>query len=161
MRGKTMTSSKINGRFGVRAGAISIVALALLTSAGSARANAGDGPYSPPPGSDPRLTQPENPYVQDPNPLGFQGLGSADGNADEGTLQQSPRQIDSEVGAGEHSVIQIGRGGPESSNGVVGIVKGALIIACLAVGALGIRLLFYPAERVPKIGPEHEEGALS
>lgn len=76
-------------------------------------------------------------------------------------LQQSSRQIDSEVGAGEHSVIQIGRRGPESSNGVVGIVKGALIIACLAVGALGIHLLFYPAQGVPQIGPEHEGGARS
>jgi hypothetical protein len=156
-----MTNSKINGWYGVRAGAISIVALALLMPGGSARATTGDSPYPPPPAADPRLTQPENPYVQDPNPLGFQGLGSTEGNAEEGTLQQNPSQIDSEVGAGENSVTQLGRGAPESSNSVVGIVKGALIIACLAVGALGIRLLFYPAERVPKIGPEHEEGARS
>ena len=97
---------------------------------------------------------------QQPNPLGFQGLASPEQNAEEGTLSQGPGQVDAEVGAGEHDVVDVASGTPQHSasssprHGAPGdwVVQGVVILLFLAVVSMGIRVIFKPSDQIPRIG---------
>lgn len=86
------------------------------------------------------------------NPLGFGDATSPEGNPEEGTIGQSSGELDAEVGAGEHDVIETAttdsRYGPSSGSVALGVV----ILVAVAVVAMSVRLIFQPLDQIPRIG---------
>jgi hypothetical protein len=97
---------------------------------------------------------------QQPNPLGFQGLASPEQDAEEGTLSQGPGQVDAEVGAGEHDVVDVASGAPQHSASSAPqhsprgdwVVQSVVILLFLAVVSISTRVIFKPSDQIPRMG---------
>ena len=89
---------------------------------------------------------------QQPNPLGFQGLASPEQDAEEGTLSQGPGQVDAEVGAGEHDVVDVASSAPQHNARGDWVVQGVVILLFLAVVTISMRVIFKPSDQIPRIG---------
>lgn len=126
---------------------IAILAFAATTSPAAATSSGCCDPQQAYP------AQREYPYSSAGNPMGFQGLSSPDQYSEEGTLNQGQPQVDGEVGAGEHEVLDVQRStAPHGETGVGWVVPGLLVFLALSVISIGLRLMFRPAERIPRIG---------
>lgn len=100
----------------------------------------------------PAAIQAQDPYPYQWNPLGFRGLASTEQNAGEGTLGQGPAQVDAEVGAGEHDVVDVARAVPRHSDGGDWVVQGVVILLALSIVSMGVRLIFKPSDQIPRVG---------
>lgn len=145
-------SSKILRRACLGTAGALILSLVAVIPAWATGGVAAERSYAPQPQADPKLTQFQNPYASDPNPLGFQGPTSSGQSAEEGTLNQGPSQIDAEVGAGEHDVLYVPRSTAEHGNGSDWVVQGLLIFVVLTVLSVSVYLILYPPDRIPRIG---------
>jgi hypothetical protein len=144
-----MKSSKISHRVWLVAGT-ALLTLSSATPSVAAATNTGDGCCNTSQ-ADSGLTRSENPYTYEPSPLGLQGLTSTDQNAEEGTLNQGSAQVDAEVGASEHEVADVPTTARDEES-VNWIVQGVAILLSLAIVSVGIRFIFYPSDRIPRIG---------
>jgi hypothetical protein len=95
----------------------------------------------------------EYPYTSRGNPLDFQNGTSPEEDADEGTLNQRPREVDAEVGAGADEVAEPPRAAPQNTSTAYWVGQGVLIFAAVVVVAIAIRFILFPATRIPRIGP--------
>lgn len=143
-----MKSSRISHRMWLVVGIAMFTLLA--TPSMAAATDTGDGCCNTSQG-DSRLTSPEDPFTYEPSPLGVKGLTSTDQNAEEGTLNQGSAQVDAEVGVGEHGVATVptNTAPPEGTSWVFQAVA---VLLSLAVISIGIRFIFYPSDRIPRIG---------
>jgi hypothetical protein len=99
-------------------------------------------------------TEQQYPYAPGGNPTGVKGLGSPDQNAEEGTLRDSQRQVDAEVGAGERDAERREQRrtpttAPRAWVKQTLVVSMAGVVVCVALAAL-----FVPGEYIPRMGSQ-------
>lgn len=95
----------------------------------------------------------EYPYSSRGNPMDFQNGTSPEQDAEDGTLNQAPSEVDAEVGAGEDEVVEPSRPSPGNTSSASWVAQGALIFVAVVVVAIAVRLIFLPSDRIPRIGP--------
>ncbi len=101
----------------------------------------------------------EYPYSSRGNPTGFEGLVSTDQNAEEGTLRESAAQVDAEVGAGEHDVVDVSPSAPAQGGGTNPIAQGLVIFLAAVLVSIGVRWIFLPSDRIPRVGSAGDRSA--
>ncbi len=146
---RTMRSSKIFRRLLVLAG-LAALALALSTRADTGRADSAPKSHARTPRAAPAVGARDDPYAYDLNPLGERGFVPSD-EAETYTLNQSPREVDAEVGQ-EATDFSTNQGAPPYSESARRLVKGVLIFLFVAVASMGIFLILYPSERITRAG---------
>jgi hypothetical protein len=147
-----MKTSTICHRACLVAAGVLVVALASTTPSLAAAAGTAGGCCDRSAGR-PASTQPQDPYLhQQPSPLGFQGLASPEQNAEEGTLGQGAAQVDAEVGAGDHDLVDVATSAPQHSARGGWVVQGVGILLFLAVVSMSIHWIFRPSDQIPRIG---------
>ena len=145
-----MKSSTISHRVWLVAG-IAMLALSSATPSVAAATNTGERCCNTS-HADSGLTRSENPYTYEPSPLGLEGLTSTDQNAEEGTLNQGSAQVDAEVGAGENDAVEVPTNAAQDGKSTNWVVQGVAIFLSLVIISIGIRFIFYPSDRIPRIG---------
>lgn len=87
------------------------------------------------------------------NPMDLQNGTSPEQDADEGTLNQGPSEVDGEVGAGEHQVVEPPRPASDHTPTADWVAQGIFISIAVVVVAIGVGLILLPSDRIPWIGP--------
>jgi hypothetical protein len=151
IEGTTMTSSKIVRRAFLVGAGIAILVLAFaIASAADPATSSGDCCDSS--DSLAESAEVQYPYSSRGNPMNFQDLNSPEEDAEEGTLDQGPGQVDAEVGAGEHEVVGAQRSAAVDSTAANWVAQGIVIFLGIVVVLIAIRLIFLPSDRIPRIG---------
>lgn len=136
---------------------IAILSLALATSSGAAPATRIRGCCGRSQGFG-SSAEAQYPYSSEGNPMGFEGLGSTDQNAEEGTLRQPGAQLDAEVGAGEHDVVDVPTSAPAHGADTDLAAQGLVIFLAAVVISIGVRWIFLPSDRIPRVGNAGKPG---
>jgi hypothetical protein len=145
-------NSKILSRACLGAVGVVILSLVAVIPAWAIGGAPPERSYIPKPRTGAGLIQIQNAYMSGLNAMGFRGNTAGAPSAEEGTLDQGPRQLDAEVGAGAHDVLSVGRRPAEHVNNGARVVQGFLIFVVLAVISVSIYLMLIPSDQLPGFG---------